>query len=87
MVDQSVEYLTEPRTVRVVVRDTLRIPTESNRKFMVGGEVGVPTLPTIEVGGVFKGNLILENKKGQIFSIGYDTEGRVWAGAAIKLFN
>jgi hypothetical protein len=37
-------------------------------------------------GAVLKGNLYLENKKGMIFSAGYDTQGRAWGGVIIKIF-
>ena len=81
---QSIHYKTEPRSIETIIRDTIPIEIEPKRNIMFGGEVGVPMVIGSNV--VFKGNIMLENKKGQILSVGYDTEGRIWAGAAFKIF-
>lgn len=33
-----------------------------------------------------KANLMLQNRKGNIFSVGYDTENRIWVGYGFKIF-
>lgn len=43
-----------------------------------GVEGGIPTRP--ETNFLLKGNLYFENRKGNGFSLGYDTDNRVWLG-------
>lgn len=33
-----------------------------------------------------KANLMMQNRKGNIFSVGYDTEHRIWVGYGFKIF-
>lgn len=44
----------------------------------LGVEAGVPVLSTSSF--VLKGGICFENKKGNGFSLGYDTEQRIWLG-------
>ena len=85
LVEQSVSYETKPRIIETVVRDTIPVLVEPKRSLRIGVEAGVPTLQE-QIGPVFKGNLMLENKKGLILTAGYDTEGRVWGGVIFKIF-
>jgi hypothetical protein len=82
---QNVSYETKPREIETVVRDTIPVPVEPRIHLRAGAEVGVPT-NLANPGAVLKGNLYLENKKGMIFSAGYDTQGRAWGGVIIKVF-
>lgn len=34
-----------------------------------------------------KGSLMLQNRKGNIFSVGYDTEQKIWVGYGFSIFN
>ena len=43
-----------------------------------GVEAGVPIIPTSNF--LLKGDIYFENNKGNGFSLGYDTQQRVWLG-------
>ena len=82
LLEQSVDYKTKPKTI--IVRDTIKI--ENKNKFYIGAELGIPTIPTLNSTPVLKGGFVFQNKKGNTFSLSYDTEGRVWAGKTFKIF-
>ena len=52
-----------------------------------GVEGGVPTIPNTNF--LLKGNIFFENGKGNGFTLGYDTDNRVWVGVrkSFKLIN
>lgn len=82
LLEQSVKYKTEPKTI--IVKDTVKIPVKN--KFYISTELGIPIAPRPNVGPVLKGGLVFQNKRGNTFSLSYDTEGRVWAGKTFKIF-
>lgn len=75
LLDYSVDY-------RIKSSDftyTPEIITKRPRLSMgLGVEAGVPLLPTNNF--LLKGGVYFENQKGNGFSLGYDTEQRVWIG-------
>lgn len=86
LTSQSVSYKTKPREISTVVKETVPVEMPKSKMHLLGGiETGVPTDMT-NPGAVIKGTMFLESKKGTIFSLGYDTEGRVWGGVIIKIF-
>ena len=85
LVEQSVKYDIKPREITTVVKETVSVPIEPKRSLRAGAEMGIPLNQT-QLDPVFKGNIMLENKKGLMLSAGYDTEQRVWAGVIVKLF-
>lgn len=82
---QSVEYDIKPREINTVVTETVPVIIEPKRSLRFGAEMGVPVNQG-SMSPVFKGNVILENKKGLMLSAGYDTEQRVWGGVIVKIF-
>lgn len=70
------EYKLKERTVKAEV--PVKVPKLA---VLVGGELG----NTIQFDKfVAKGNLMIQNKKGNILSASYDTEERIWIGYAFK---
>lgn len=60
----------------------IEVPIKKRISLYAGAEAGVSTeLEKFTA----KGNLMLQNKKGDILSVSIDTEKRIWAGYAIKL--
>lgn len=83
--EQSVEYKTKPSKVETVAEGKVEVPVPTKRSLRGGVEMGMP-VDNLRAEPIFKGNLLLENKKGLIFSAGYDTEGRAWGGVIVKIF-
>jgi len=81
LLEQNAKYETKPRTIKI--KDS----TEVKHKFSVnaGFDIGLPTVPTLSSTPVLRGNLMFNNKKGGTFSVGYDTEGRVWVGKTWRI--
>lgn len=82
LLEQNVKYITKPSTI--LVKDSVEIKKRNHVHF--GAEVGIPIRSSFEVTPVIKGNVVFENKKGNTFSLGYDTEGRVWIGKTWKIW-
>jgi hypothetical protein len=82
LLEQSVKYTTKPQAI--TVKDSVKIKKKNHLNF--GAELGVPTINGLELTPVVKGNLIFRNKKGNTFSLGYDTEGKVWIGKTWKIW-
>lgn len=86
LLKQSVKYEIFPTTVKV---DTI-IPIEIKRKnkFFIGGQIGVPMNPsgTSINAPILQGNIMFQNKKENIMTLGVNTEGNIILGYAIKLF-
>ncbi len=75
ILDYSVDYTIKPYTHTY----TPKLITERPRLSVgLGVETGVPM--TSDINFLAKGNLYFENKKGNGFSLGYDTEKRIWVG-------
>lgn len=75
LLDYSVDYRIKP----IDFTYTPEIVTRRPRLSMgLDVEAGVPIVPTSPF--VLKGDVYFENKKGNGFSVGYDTEQRVWLG-------
>ncbi len=82
LLEQTLKYLTEPRTI--VVRDTIEIKPKNSLEAQL--ELGIPTVQGLNNTPVVKAGFVYKLKKGNGISLSYDTEGRFWAGATIKLF-
>lgn len=82
LLEQSLSYTTKPYTI--VVKDSVEIKRKNHFNF--GAEVGLPLFNGFKDNPVIKGNLIFQNKKGDTFSIGYDTGGKIWAGRTWKIW-
>ena len=82
LLEQSVSYKTKPKTI--IVKDTIEIKTKNS--FALGAEIGVPTIQNLDATPVIKGGVEFTNKKGNAFSLSYDTEGRAWVGYKFKIF-
>lgn len=82
LLNQSLRSKTKPRTI--TFRDTITIQPKNS--FGIGGELGIPTKRGLDVSPVIKAGVYFKNKKGNITSFSYDTEGRVWVGRTFKIF-
>lgn len=63
------------------------ITTSSTKKkyhLSMGTEIGIPT--NLNTPFLFKGNVMVDNKKNMRYTVGVDTEKRVWAGAYVVIF-
>jgi hypothetical protein len=59
-------------------------PKETVFRLLGGFEAGMsPALSNFTV----KGNLFVQNKKGNLFSASYDTQQRIWVGYSASIFN
>lgn len=81
VLSQSVSYKTKPYTIKV--KDSVENKVKSS--LSIGTELGIPTVPSLDMTPVVKGNIIFTNKKGNTFSASYDTEGKVWIGKSWKI--
>lgn len=59
----------------------VNVPIKKNLEFFAGAEIG-NNLDLDKF--VVKGNLMMQNKKGNIVNLSYDTEERIWLGFAFK---
>ena len=84
LLKQSLEYEIYPYTIKVDTIIKTEVKIEGTRKVLVGGQIGLPILNK-ESTPVLQGNIMFQNKKDNIFSIGVDTRGFVFAGYNIKL--
>lgn len=75
ILDYSVDYRIKPYSHTYTPKLIIERPKLS---VGLGIETGVPIVPDINF--LAKGNLYFENKKGNGFSVGYDTEKRIWVG-------
>ena len=75
LLDYKVDYKFTPKPIEY----TPKIISERPRLSMgFSVEGGVPTVPTANF--LLKGTTYFENKKGNGFSLGYDTDKRAWVG-------
>lgn len=73
------DYFIKPQKIDVKVKQKQRIFA-----LKLGGEYG----NSLELNkGVFKGNLEFENKKGNAYNVGYDTDDRIWLGFKFTVFD
>ena len=73
------DYFIKPQKIDVEVKQKQRVFA-----LKLGGEYG----NSLELNkGVFKGNLEFENKKGNAYNVGYDTDKRIWIGYKITIFD
>ncbi len=80
LLDYKVDYILHPMDFSYTPEIKYRHP---NLMVGLGVEIGIPTVPNSNF--VLKGNLSVENSKGNNFNIGYDTNGTAW-GAFTKTF-
>lgn len=80
LLKQAPKYKIKP--FNIVSKDTVQINyNKPERNKILGGlEIGKPVVGDI----IFKGNVYLQNKRGNILSAGYDTEKTWWAGYILK---
>lgn len=72
-------YTIKPQTIEVPVK-------QKERVFAL--KTGIEYGNSIELNkGVFKGNLEFENRKGNSYNAGYDTDKRIWVGYKITIFD
>jgi len=81
LIAQSVKYVTNPYSIKV--KETVEIKKRSS--LSIGSEIGMPTINLTNPVPILKANAILTNKRGNTFSISYDTEGRAWVGKSWKI--
>lgn len=80
MLKQAPKYYVKPITVTYT--DTIKIPAPKLRNKLLGGvEYGTDIKFS---NPVFKGNILLQNKKDNILSVSYDTDKRIWIGYTIS---
>ncbi len=73
------DYFIKPQKIDVEVKQKQRVFA-----LKLGAEYG----NSIELNkGVFKGNIEFENKKGNAYNIGYDTDDRIWLGFKFTVFD
>ena len=84
LLEQSSDYIIKPQQIERL--DITRTITKE-RKFSlyIGGGLSVPTEIDQEVG--FQGNLGIQNKKGTIYELGYDTNGNILLGVKLRIFS
>lgn len=75
LLDYSVEYTLKPRDFSYTPKI---VTTRPKLSLGLDIELGVPTVPVSDF--LAKGDIYFENKKGNGFSLGYDSEQRVWVG-------
>lgn len=75
LLDYTVDYTIKPTSFSYIPEVIKERPKLSAG---FGIEGGVPTLPNTSF--LLKGEIRLENKKGNGLSLGYDTQNRVWIG-------
>lgn len=75
LLDYSVDYRIKPSDF-TYTPDIVKIRPALSLGFNV--EAGVPLIPTSDF--LIKGGMFVENTKGNGFSLGYDTQQRVWVG-------
>lgn len=75
LLDYSVDYRIKPSSFSYTPDVIIKRPSLS---MGLGVEGGVPLNPNTNF--LLKGNLYFENSKGNGFSVGYDTDKRVWIG-------
>ena len=74
-------YKIKPKTIEVPVK-----AKETVFRVLVGAEVGVQT--SLNMNKLpLKANLMLQNRKGNIWSGGYDNNGVAWIGFNVSIFN
>lgn len=74
-------YRIKPKTIEVPVK-----AKETVFRVLAGAEVGVQT--SLQMNKLpIKANLMLQNRKGNIWSGGYDNNGIAWIGFNVSLFN
>ena len=71
VLQSKVSYTIKPREISV------KVP-EVRFRMLAGAEVNNM--------GVLKGNVHLQNKKGDLFTASYDTDRRIWVGYSFSLF-
>lgn len=71
------DYTIKEQKVKVTPRQTIV-------RVLGGLEIGNTTMLD---GFQAKGNVMIQNKKGNIISFGYDTEQRIWVGYNINIFD
>jgi len=81
MLKQAPKYYVKP--VTVTYTDTIKIPAPKLRnKLLTGIEIGAPI--KLDSNPIFKGNILLQNKKDNILSVGYDSNNYGWIGYIIS---
>lgn len=80
LVNQTVTYDIFPRTE--TVETIVKVPVPKYNKILVGGELGIPINNNNKPVGKF--NLMFQNKKDNILSLSYDTNGTGWVGYNIS---
>lgn len=86
ILDQAVSYKTKPRKIPVDTDVEVEIP--ARHKLFIGGEVGIPLTGEAQnklISPTLKVQLMWQNKKDNIFSVGVDTRGNGWIGYNIKI--
>lgn len=86
LLEQHLEYKIKPTTVKV---DTIiDIPVENIKRLKVyaGAQIGLPIGAEAGIATpALQGNIMIQNKKDNILSLGLDTKGYVWIGYTIKI--
>lgn len=73
-------YKIKPKTIEAPVK-----VKETVLRLLAGVELGLPTNSNIPL--PIKANLMLQNRKGNIFTGSIDTNGTIWAGYNFSIFN
>jgi hypothetical protein len=81
LLEQSLKYKTKP--YQITLKDTVFLQPKSY--LSAGIELGLPTTPSVGTSPDFKGNVSLTNKRGNSFSVSFDTNGRFWVGKQWKI--
>jgi hypothetical protein len=77
--NMQANYTIKPQIIEVPVK-------QKERVFAL--KTGIEYGNSVELNkGVFKGNLEFENRKGNSYNAGYDTEKRIWVGYKITIFD
>ena len=73
-------YKIKERTAQAEVK-----AKETVLRLLAGAELGLPTNSTRPL--PLKANIMLQNRKGNIWSVSLDTNGTIWAGYNFSIFN
>lgn len=81
LLNQSVEYEIYPDTITKNIQVPIELPKKKTKVF-AGGEL---IILSPNRNPALKANLMIQNKKDNIWSIGYDTQKNIYIGYNIKL--
>lgn len=73
-------YKIKPKTIEAPVK-----VKETVLRLLAGAELGLPTNSNVPL--PIKANIMLQNRKGNIFSGSIDTNGTIWAGYSASIFS